>query len=229
MRVLAAWERLSRIESSRSFGALTLVIFNLVPLAGVLLLGWNVYFILLVYWIENGIVGVINVLKIMMAQGPPKVTGVPLPSSGGSMPQKLSLIPFFILHYGIFWVVHGVFVFSLPSFMGRADAHITVAPIDLVIAVAGLALSHLASFWFTFRNGGEYLRISPQKQVMQPYSRVVVLHVVILVGGALIAGAGQPALLIALLVVLKTAIDLSLYLRTHRSASRTWRPRSARL
>ena len=32
---------------------------------------------------------------------------------------RMALIPFFFVHYGIFWVVHGVFVWTL---FGHADA-----------------------------------------------------------------------------------------------------------
>ena len=36
----------------------------------------------------------------------------------GSSLATGSLIGFFVLHYGMFWVVHGVFVFLLPLFAG---------------------------------------------------------------------------------------------------------------
>ena len=35
-----------------------------------LVFGWNVWTILIVYWLENGIVGVFNVLKMLKAEGP---------------------------------------------------------------------------------------------------------------------------------------------------------------
>ncbi len=39
--------------------------------------------------------------------------------AGRNVPQVAGcLVPFFIVHYGIFWVVHGVFVFTLPLFAG---------------------------------------------------------------------------------------------------------------
>ena len=34
--------------------------------------------------------------------------------------RQAGLIPFFIMHYGIFWAVHGVFVLTLPLFGGWA-------------------------------------------------------------------------------------------------------------
>ena len=53
-----------------SFGAVVaLVVANSIPLVGVLFFGWDVWTILIVYWVENGIVGVFNVLKMWLAEG----------------------------------------------------------------------------------------------------------------------------------------------------------------
>ncbi len=46
-----------------------LVLANLVPVIGVLFLGWDVATILVLYWIENGIVGLLNIPKILLARG----------------------------------------------------------------------------------------------------------------------------------------------------------------
>ena len=43
---------------------------NLVPLVGVLFLGWNVYTLLVLYWAENGIVGALNVAQDPACGGP---------------------------------------------------------------------------------------------------------------------------------------------------------------
>ena len=61
--------RLARATSSTTSVAL-LVPFNLVPLVGVLFWGWNVATLLVLYWVENGIVGLLNVPKMLLASGP---------------------------------------------------------------------------------------------------------------------------------------------------------------
>ena len=62
---LLAWYRVGS-----SYGALVaLIVANLIPLVGVLFLGWSVWNILVIYWLENGIVGVFNVLKMSTAAG----------------------------------------------------------------------------------------------------------------------------------------------------------------
>jgi hypothetical protein len=53
----------------------------------------------------------------------------------------------------------------------------------------------------------------------RPYGRVVILHLTIIVGALLVGVLGQPIALLVLLVVLKTALDLVLHLRSHRAAT----------
>ena len=51
--------------------------------------------------------------------------------------DKAALIPFFIMHYGIFWVVHGLFVLTLPLFEftgadGEPDFGTTLNPLAIL-------------------------------------------------------------------------------------------------
>lgn len=120
-----AFDAYRRTADSRS--AVVLVVANAIPLVGVLFFGWSLWTILAVYWVENGIVGLWNIPKILLAQGvllPGKV-GVgyrawavrPMPGAG-----RAALAAFFAIHYGLFWLVHGVFVFALPRFLGFTGA-----------------------------------------------------------------------------------------------------------
>jgi hypothetical protein len=114
---LLAWYRIGS-----SFGAvIALLLANAVPLIGVLFFGWNVWTILIVYWLENGIVGGFNILKILKAEGEPDALAATMTMNGrpigtNTAATKASLIPFFVLHYGMFWAVHGIFVLTLPVF-----------------------------------------------------------------------------------------------------------------
>ncbi len=47
---------------------LALVIANALPLVGVLFLGWTVFPLVLLYWLENLVVGGFNVAKLLLAQ-----------------------------------------------------------------------------------------------------------------------------------------------------------------
>jgi hypothetical protein len=220
---LLAWYRVNS-----SVGAvIALVAANLVPLVGVLFLGWNVWTILTIYWLENGIVGFYNVLKMAA-----------VPGIG-----KLGIIPFFILHYGMFWVVHGIFVQTIPELTGFGSgpigqsvicdplvpagvgcvvldsaAQAGVDPSSIVVAAIGLFISHGVSFVFNFLRRGEQLRTTAMELMFAPYGRVVILHVTILFGAFAVALFGARLLPLVILVGLKIAVDLGFHLHEHRAA-----------
>jgi hypothetical protein len=237
---LLAWYRVTS-----SVGAVVaLVVANAIPLVGVLFLGWNVWSILVLYWLENGIVGVVNVLKMARAEGPDTsdrraIAQNPVPSSA-----KAALIPFFVVHYGLFWFVHGIFVFSLPLFTGMFhpgsalgfegqfpagdEGLLGLVPGPASVGLDGdailfggiaLAISHGLSFWWNFLRGGEYRRVSAKGQMFAPYGRLVALHLTIIVGAMAVATTGAPAAAVAILVALKTGLDLGFHLAEHRTAA----------
>lgn len=187
---------------------------NVAPLIGVLAHHWSVFAVVLLYWCENVVVGVFNVLRMLVAQ--PQVA---LAQAG-----KVLLIPFFCVHYGMFTFVHGVFVFGL--FGGgfktggfRLSPHVildAVRQTGLGWAVAALIASHGFSFFHNYLAGGEYRRVGLAQLMMQPYARVVVLHLVIIGGAFLVMALNSPVPALVLLIVLKTAIDLGAHLAERR-------------
>lgn len=221
--------RLERVVHSSWLSVLLLIAVNAIPLVGVLYLGWDIFTLLILYWIESGVVGIINVAKMARAEGSRASTpSGPFPVRGlATTAPKGCLIPFFILHYGIFWLVHGVFVLLLPIFVGlgglisRPTAGLVVegpriSAEGIVVATLALIASHAVSFYVNFVRGGEYRTASPGGLMLAPYGRVVVLHVTILLGSMLVFALGQPVALLLLLVVLKTALDLILHVVSHR-------------
>lgn len=174
-----------------------------------LFLQWTVFSVLLLYWCENVIVGGFNVLRMLTAD----------PGDPAAWIGKVFLIPFFCFHYGMFTFVHGLFVVTL--FGGAGMRHTSFGVGGLVAAVehAGigvgvvlLLLSHGVSFIHNYLMSGENRRASLPQLMAQPYARVMILHVTILLGGFLVQAAGAPILALLLLVVLKTAIDLRAHL-----------------
>ena len=243
---LVAWYRVSS-----SVGAVVaLIVANAIPLFGALFLGWNVWMILVVYWLENGIVGIFNVLKMLRAEGPIDPTGTwTMNGKPMNVVSRTAIAGFFLVHYGIFWVVHGVFVLTMPFFVGMSAEVGEVTPLfpdegqfvdgvyvgpsfepgpdmssgfefgSLLLAVIALAISHGLSFWFNYLGRGEYRRTSAASQMFAPYGRLVVLHITIILGGMAIAFTGAPAAALAILVVLKTLMDVGFHLAEHRKGA----------
>lgn len=218
---------------STVLSGLVLVAVNAIPLIGVAFWGWSLMLILVLYWLESGVVGVLNVFKIARAEG--GLGEPPVTVDGSRVTIRLSgltnafgkgaLIGFFVMHYGIFWAVHGVFVFLLPLFAGISTPGATPMdfgplPLDgLLLSFTLLAASHVVSFFTNFLGRGEYRRVTPQGQMMSVYGRVAVLHVTIIAGAFVVGVFGTPFAALVLLVGLKTAIDLVLHLREHRAAA----------
>jgi len=209
----------------------TLLGANAIPLFGVLFLNWDAFYVVLLYWTENVVIGFYNVLKMVFAAVPHPVAHL----------GKLFLIPFFIVHYGGFTAVHGFFVLALfhkdgqgPS-MGGADwpcffvfiqmlfnvikYMYSVIPPPVRLAVLALFVSHGVSFVQNYLLKGEYATAKPDKLMGSPYGRVVVMHIAILAGGFLTMAVGSPAPLLVILVGLKTFLDVKLHNREHKKAA----------
>jgi len=213
---------------------ISLIAANAIPVWGVLFLGWDAFYIVLLYWTENLVIGFYNVLKMVFA-------AVPHPAAHLG---KLFLVPFFIVHYGGFTAVHGFFVLALfhkgqgppvggmdwPCFLvfvqmlfNVAKYMYSVIPPQVRLAVLALFISHGVSFVQNYLLKREYATTRPEKLMGGPYGRVVVMHTTILAGGFLTMAIGSPASLLVVLVVLKTILDVSLHNREHKKAIATVR------
>ncbi len=206
-----------------------LLLANLLPLLGVFAWGWSLSDLLLLYWIENGVVGIYTVAKLLLVQPEGQ-------SPGQRLASKAFGVPFFIVHYGMFWLVHGLFVVTLFGGMlfGSAGPTIPVQPQTffftavivswmradvLAWPVAGLLVSHGVSFLSNYLAQGEYRRQSVNELMGQPYGRVVVLHLTILAGGFLVMLLGQSQLVLLLFVAVKVIVDMRAHLHEHGQAS----------
>jgi hypothetical protein len=81
--------------------------------------------------------------------------------------------------------------------------------------VAALVVSHGVSLILNYFGKGEYTRGDLNQLMVQPYTRVVILHIVILFGGFLVMLTGAQVIGLILLVALKTYVDLKAHLKQH--------------
>lgn len=196
--------------------ALALVLANLAPLYGVIVLDWPAYPLIFLFWVENLVIGVINVMRMVMAD----------PASVASWISKVVMVPMFCVHYGIFTAGHGAFLhqtFGGGSETGPIQDIFTpglwvtrITDLGLWIPVVVLASSHLFSFGWNYVRGGEYRTAELKTLMMQPYARVVALHVVVWLGTLAIVRIGSPVWALLLLIGVKTILDLHAHLREQR-------------
>lgn len=191
----------------------------MVPLAGVLAFGWpagNVFFL---FWVENVVLGLCTIVKMMTVEG-----------SSHRYPF------FFTLHYGIFCVVHLAFTAIVAWRIGLV---FSLAYFGLPVVLLLLRYTvELATSWFGAQ--GQRRRLSEGQVMMQPYARVIVLHLSVLLGFGLVMAAysrglpsgtvgdgvrdflpfiptgpqGDGVAVITVLLLIKTAVDV---LTTHRA------------
>jgi hypothetical protein len=187
-----------------------------VPIYGIVLFQWQVFPILFLFWFENVIIGVFNVFKMLMVA----------PRDSATWAKKAALIPFFCFHYGMFTLVHGVFVFVLfgsgLSFGGVPDSTVVTKSIfdyHVEWAILGLLLSHGMSFFFNYVRKREYEQYTLDQLMQQPYGRVVLLHMTIIGGGFLLSIWNSPAAGLFLLLFIKIFMDVRSHLSQHPKLS----------
>jgi len=212
---------------------LVLILANLGPMAGVLLFGWSVMSILILYWAESVIIGIINVLRMVCSQAENPVQGiaqlagdqVPIEVSE-SMQQipgkgfKLFVIIFFIVHYGGFCFGHLSFLLGFfsggPRPIGAASSMLGLWQPSFWIAAGAIFCSHLYSFFTNYIRNGEYERTGLMILMFRPYGRIVVMHVAVIFGAIVLALLQSSIAVPLILIALKIVVDLRLHEKERR-------------
>lgn len=197
---------------------LSLVLVNLIPLLGIAFLDWDLYSMMVLYWLENIVIGAYNLVKIAFAA-----------KGRNSLGDKLSVGSFFILHYGFFSLVHGIFVIVI--FQPGGPFSSSFAPVDILrmgfardLAIAfrwallAMALSHGISLATNYFGQKEYLNSTVHEQMFKPYNRIMMLHVTIMAGGFATMLLGAPVLALVFMVILKIIIDIKAHEKAHQQA-----------
>jgi hypothetical protein len=189
--------------------ALALIVANLVPVAGAVFFGWALSDVMVLYWAESAVIGLFNLCKIVVI----------------GRWAALFAGPFFIGHFGGFMAVHFLFIYSIfvqgAGASGGPDAELSeVAALFTRLWPALLALfaSHAYSFVTNFLGRGEYRGRPVSKQMSEPYSRIVFMHLVLIFGGGLTLVIGESTPVLLIVIALKIVFDI----RAHRR-QRQWR------
>lgn len=216
---------------------------NLLPLFGVVFLGWSTFNVVFLYWMENVVIGIINVLKMITCQ--PSLDAIKekyadrfagiteeqqaqleqMADDGSlvSLGTKIFLIPFFAFHYGFFCFGHLIFITLMlggGGIMGGGNPFDRIDNINvtfgLALSVVALFVSHLVSYFTNFLGKEEYRNTAAPILMFLPYARIVVLHVAIVLSGFFTLMLGQPIWLLVLLVIGKIILDLTMHKREHK-------------
>ena len=180
--------------------ALGLVVANLMPLIGIIALGWSPFTVVMAYVLETVIIGVYTWLRILLAQRTP-------------VSQRIGAAFFFTAHYGIFVLVQTSF---LLLSLGVADVWSPAIQEELAVAGLGFVLSHGISFATHYIGGGEYRQADARLEIFRPYGRIFVQQFVVIFGFWLaMLLVGPRVAPVVILVACKLVLDLRAHLRTH--------------
>jgi hypothetical protein len=195
--------------ASTTLALISLIAANLVPLYGVTTWGWSVFSILLVYWAESAVIGFFTIKKMLRVDQfifVDKTT----PSKSANDRAKLFFIPFFMLHFGLFMLVHLVF---LVGFFGSTNVSVN----GILLSILSLVMSHWISYQGNFIGQKEYERTTLDAELFKPYGRIIVMHLTVILGGILTMTMGQSILGLVVLIGVKTVVDLIAHVIQHRA------------
>jgi hypothetical protein len=191
---------------------------NLIPVIGVLFWGWSAFALIVLYWLENLVIGA-RTLASMVANA--------AVSGGASWLGVLFIGAFFVFHYGMFCFVHGIFVMALFGNgaggdsivdLGGAVGTLFVTQTNLLIGFASIVVWQVVQFG-RFLARGEMRRTNFMELMASPYPRIAVLHMTIIFGGFVLMLLNQPVAGIVVLALIKAGYDIADVLRDPKQRS----------
>lgn len=199
-------------DRSKTWPLILVIGLNLIPVFGVLFWGWSAFALIVLYWLENVVIGV-RTLASMLANA--AATG------GANWIAAILLGAFFTFHYGLFCFGHGVFVMAffggnwsgdnILDVVGTAQT-VLAAQTNLMIGFASIVAWQVVSF-VLFVTSGEVKRTSAIDLMGAPYPRIMALHFTIILGAFVLMVLNQPVGGIVILALIKMAYDIGEVLR----------------
>jgi hypothetical protein len=199
-------------QNSDKTSVFAIILANLVPLVGVLFLGWSVLSVVLLFWLESVIIGFFNVWKMIFAQ-----KGEALSIDGKAQASgcaKLFLIPFFMVHYGLFMLGQGIFIFVFLGKTLKTEPDVATNLQNQLgnafwLALLVLFINHLLDFLRNYIFKKAYQTAAVTKLLFAPYGRVFIQQFVIIGGAFLLEVFNTNLVFLALLIILKIIADIS--------------------
>ena len=190
------------------------VLGNLIPIFGVVVLDWNAVQILLLFWCENVITGVMTLPRIVGAQAlePTRAAGsgeIVIPTYGLGGRTLLAL--FFVVHYGLFCLGHGFFTSVLLADRSADWPALwsgVFAERDFRLAILGMVAVQmilLVKDWLLPR---QWRRSGPREEMIRPYGRILILHMTVIVGAWVAGGAEAPTAVVLVLCLVKAVAEI---------------------
>ena len=200
--------------------AIQLLLMNLVPLAGVIGLGWDPVLLFIFYALETLVAGLFNLPKLYLsAQQHPKAT---IPAQGGQRHYSaIGLMLFFTFHYGFFVFVQLTIFFGILTMSNYDIPGVTLvdsffsAPVniarlagqEMAIVLGFMGFTYLMSFISDYVIGHKARETTPAAQMFEPYPRIFVQQFVVILAGWIMVIQFHNLPFLILFVIVKTVVD----------------------
>ncbi len=191
---------------SRLANIYVIVATNMLPLTGVLLMGWDAYVLIVFYWLETAIVGFWTVIGIAFRRTE-KASRMAANDNGLSI-AGVVLALFIAVHAGFFMAVHLVLMTTLYG--SDWEGHLESVQAFVSMIVIGQSLWPMLIVVFVHRGliaWDERHETSSMPSIIGLYTRIVVMQTVIIFGAWGVLLIGEVAGLL-LLVCLRAMLDL---------------------
>lgn len=186
-----------------------LIAVNLMPLLGVWIYNWNPRQVFIVYCMETVIIGVINIIKMACVTLFVRSRDVWENGGGASMQSGWLFIFFFMAHYGFFVFIQTQLFFAFSGMIPNGSFLMNYSKIPAMLGNDGqlLLLIFIAYYVmqqvFGFFASGVYKTITMGRLLFEPYLRIFVQQVVVLLGSIFLNfNAGKIFILVFVLVKL---------------------------
>ncbi len=180
-----------------------IIVSNLVPVFGVWFLGWSAVEAFTVYAMETLIIGILTVLKLLIAT---IYRGKDTWYNEGSSTRVSGLffIFFFIMHFGIFALVQTSIFSEVAGITapGKGATHFffhwwEYITEDIAYMLSGFVISYLARSFVPFLLHEEYKHHSMMRLMFQPYGRVFIQQFTVILGSMFLSfGFGKGFILV---------------------------------
>ncbi len=191
--------------------SVALILANAIPLVGVLLFGWRVFDMVILYWLESALVGFSTLALLFLMP----ISAVD--RAGAPVNPKLLLIPSFVAHFSLFMAAH---LFLIIFFLGDPDqgnilwqvGEIFWKTPSLCWPLLSLFLSHGYVFVVDYVFTGKCKEPLRKENVfdvvlLRPYKRIFIMQFTVLLSAGAILILRLPQPMVLAMVTVKIYFD----------------------
>ena len=187
---------------------------------GVIEWKWDVRSLVLLYWWENLIIGALQVVKLL-------VSPVSISYSWRALILRFGLCGFFVVHYGGFCAVHGLFLLLIGDFSrgpnfgevnfflgpfvflsllwNVASQTLAILPTSALWSLLAIFVARLVAMIGSYKQWREF---EVSVLMLEPYKHIVVVHLAVLFGAMLALWSNNAWPVLLLVVLGKMLLDL---------------------